>query len=204
MCDQSVRDVNLPFSEECLSGAHVKMQWDKRGQPFQRHFLPKNLVMLKVNFMKSLLLLFALAPLTGCMTSPGQLENIGSKENPYFFSGFMTGPNEEVHLYARNAVTKQWHLVGKTTSSSTSIKHFGLNWYAWNIVTTLPDPTWHRGDDGCVTRFYGWVEARDKDGNPLRTWKEGFYDYFLHADNLDDLWGRYGRGRGGCFVFAYE
>ena len=147
--------------------------------------------MLKAYFIKSFLLLFALAPLTGCMTSPGAWEHIGSKKNPYFFSGFMTGPNEEVYLYAKTSAN-QWDLVGKTTSSSTSIKHFGLSWYSWNIVTTLPDHTWHSNNNN----FLAVVQARDKDGKPLRNWfgfgKWGFYDYFLEYDNLLELWRSHG------------
>ena len=139
--------------------------------------------MLKAYLMKSFLLLFALAPLTGCMTSPGAWEHIGSKKNPYLFSGFMTGPNEQVYLYAKTSAN-QWNLVGKTTSSSTSIKHFGLNWYAWNIHTTLPGQTWHSNNNN----FLAVVQARDKDGKPLRNWEEGFYDYFMDFDNLSELW----------------
>ena len=99
----------------------------------------------------------------------------------------MIDPNEEVYLYAKRSAN-EWELVGKTTSSSTVIKHFGLNWYSWNIVTTLPEHVWHPHS----SKFIAVVQARDKDGKPLKNWKEGFYDYFMDYDDLSELWCRFG------------
>ncbi len=145
--------------------------------------------MSKTYLIKSFLLFFALAPLTGCMTTPGAGEHIGSKNDSYNFSGWMTGPNEDVYLYAMKSFD-EWIYVGQAKSRTSSYDYLGTNWHFWSIQTKLPANTWwaYGSVPGANGDYLAIIQARDKYGNPLKNWEEGFYGYFQDYDNLGDMW----------------
>ena len=99
--------------------------------------------MSKTYLIRSLLLLFALAPLTGCMTGPNEGDFIGSHYELVDAGGFTLNPNERIEVQAKHP-TLGWITIGNFKTKSYSHSGFGYDWYQWGGKVQVPSWAWSK------------------------------------------------------------
>ena len=128
---------------------------------------------------------------TGCMTSPGNLEFVGSKNDPVEFNGYCQQPNRWVRIEAKHLGSGVWETIGWAKSGSHRFHYSGEDFYYWSNDVPLADRYWTFFEE----RYFAEVRVRDfLTGDELYTFDAGFYSYFDPSESLGDLWIDHGHG----------
>ena len=130
--------------------------------------------------------------LTGCMTTPGDYENIGRVTDDVHFEGFVVEPNRTIRIQARVPGPGNWETIGWARSGDRAISYSGSDWYNWSRSLRVPAKYWIYLDG------HHWAEVRAVDyleNEPLYTFKAGFYSYFDFDVPLLELWAEHGHGQ---------
>ncbi len=128
---------------------------------------------------------------TGCMTTPGHYENVGSVSDEVTFTGWLQEPDRWVRIQARTPGAGRWVTIGWARSDDTPYHYSGGDWYYWETNRTVPPEYWIYLDG------HFWAEVRAVDylsNEPLYTFEAGYFSYFDYREPLEDLWADHGHG----------
>lgn len=132
-----------------------------------------------------------LMTLTGCMTTPGNYENVGSVDEDVAFNGWIQQPSRWVKIQARVPGAGDWEDIGWALSGTHPYSYSGKTWYNWEKDITIPMRYWLYLDG------HYWAEVRAIDyssGDLLYTFEAGYYDFFEFTEPLGQLWMDHGYG----------
>ena len=124
---------------------------------------------------------------TGCMTSHGSGEYVGSKAATQSFNGWTTNPNQEVHLYALKGYN-EWVYLGEANVGSSGYNYFGAKWYFWYRSVNVPANCWHYVGSSSPGDYLAIIKAVDANGTALYYFEPGFYQYYDDYDSLGEMW----------------
>ncbi len=148
--------------------------------------------MSKTYLIKSFLLLFALAPLSGCMMGPTEkasFYNLNEKFSPY---GFTLNPGETIKFQVLHP-RRGWHTIATTTTGSSSANAFSADWHYWNIKNIqIPSWGWTRESKG---RHTAEVRAVGSNGRPLFTFNDNISNHWNPNGSLYNFWVNAGSGK---------
>ncbi len=97
--------------------------------------------MSKTSLIKSFLLLFALAPLSGCMVTPNEGDVLSSISEQVRTAGFTLNPNELIEVQTEHPQFG-WITIGKFKTDSYPRNGFGYDWYSWGGEVQIPKWAW--------------------------------------------------------------
>ncbi len=156
--------------------------------------------MSKTYLIKSFLLLFALAPLSGCMMGPTDqthVYDLNTKFSPY---GFTLAPEETIEfqvLHSRGG----WLTIATTTTGTSSANAFNADWHYWSLKNIqIPEWGWNRINQG---RHEAEVRAVGSDGEALWTFKGNLYDFWDPNGSLYQLVTNTGSGKQSATVICH-
>ncbi|HJL48212.1 MAG TPA: hypothetical protein RMG45_20305, partial [Polyangiaceae bacterium LLY-WYZ-15_(1-7)] len=136
-------------------------------------------------------ILLAVAVFTaGCMTSPHDLEAVGTRSSTITFEGLTDKPNELVTVRTWTTSDTSWRDLGQTRTNSTrTVRWAGRDWYYWNLKRSIRSDYWRaRGRSGYVVR----VQARRENGDSVYAFDQDIFSGSSPCnpnttDNIGDL-----------------
>ena len=158
--------------------------------------------MSKTYLIKSLLLLFALAPLTGCMMNPTDEYGVTFRNETFMPYGFTLNPEETIQFQVQHPRGGNWYTIATTSTGSSSGKALGRDWYYWrtnNIQIPSWGWTWH-------SQYKSTAEVRavGSDGEPLWTFNYRPFDHWNPNGTLYDFWVNAGSGKQSATVICHS
>lgn len=128
---------------------------------------------------------------TGCMTSPGQGEMIGNRNDPVTFSGFVLGPNERVLIQAKHPVAG-WLTISSARSAAVAYTYHGTSWHPWGRAVRVPTSFWTASGFGMVkTEVRAVMHPK---GYALPTFHGKFEDWFNPNQSPGEMFSEHGAG----------
>ncbi len=158
--------------------------------------------MSKTYLIKSFLLLFALAPLSGCMMGPTDQAGFSSFNQKFTPYGFTENPDETIKIQALHPGPRGgWITFAETSTGSKSVGGYGHDWYYWSRSNTkIPSWawTWHS-----KTKSTAEIRAVGSDGKALWTFKGNLYDFWDPNGSLYQLVTNSGSGKRSATVICH-
>ena len=128
---------------------------------------------------------------SGCMTTPGNYENVGSINDAVEFTGWLQNPGHYVKIQARMPGEGNWVNIGGVRAGDTPYSYSRNTWYSWDMECRIPRQFWTYLDG----HYWAEVRAVDRDSNRLLfTFEDGFNSYFNFREPLETLWADHGYG----------
>lgn len=151
---------------------------------------------------KSIVCLFGLGLVllsSGCMTSPGHGEFVGSRSDAVRFNGYLLGGSQWVKIQANHPVSG-WQTIGWAKSNSYSFHWDDSDWYPWNNNIVVPAGYW-------TSIGYGYAKAEVRaveysSNRNLPSFEAGFSSYFDPKETVEDLWNDHGHAASAT-IYAY-
>ncbi len=139
---------------------------------------------------------------TGCMTSHGNGQHVGSKSKTQSFNGWTTVANQDVEIYALQSFNN-WVKIGETQAGSSAYNYWGVNWYFWYISAKVPNSCWHAiSGPGAQGDYMAVIKVVDGNGNSLYYFEPGFYQWFDEYNDFGTMWSEKGVSTEAITLFA--
>ena len=149
----------------------------------------------------SFLLLFALAPLTGCMMGPTDQYGIQHRKENLMPYGFTLNPEETVQLQAQHPRSGYWYTIATTSTGSSPIHSFGYEWYHWSISQAqVPAWAWTRHNK---TKSTAEIRTVGSDGEPLWTFNYQPFDHWDPNGSLENFWRKAGAKKQSATIICH-
>lgn len=157
--------------------------------------------MSKAYLVKTFLLLFFLAPLTGCMMGPTDQTVITSFNHKFTPFGFTENPGETIKFQTLLPGPRaHWITFAETTTGTLPLSGYGHDWYHWSRSNTkLPSWAWTWHSEAKSTAE---IRAVGSDGEALWTFKGNLYDFWDPDGSLYELVTNTGSGKQSATVIC--